>query len=90
MYMYMIVTVHVHLNINIFMMLQAARHYLREVKRLTQPRSYDLAEELLLWDFRRAGTLEQWDCISDRDVKGNSIARLEYNGKGGVGVISPS
>jgi len=70
---------HIHI-----MMLQAARHYLREVKRLTQPRSYDLAEELLLWDFRRAGTLEQWDCISDRDVKGNSIARLEYNGKGGV------
>ena len=58
------------------------RKYLREVNRVTKPRSYELGEELLLWDFRKGETLAQWDCISDRDVKGNSFASFQPNGKG--------
>jgi len=65
-------------------MLRAARKYIREVSRLTKPRSYELGEELLLWDFRKGETLAQWDCISDREVKGNSFASFQPNGKGRV------
>ena len=65
-------------------MLRAARKYLREVNRLTKPRSYELGEELLLWDFRKGETLAQWNCISDRDVKGKSFASFQPNGKGVV------
>ena len=65
-------------------MLRAVRKYLSEVRRATALRSYDLREELLLWDFRKAGTLKQWDCICDQDVKGYSQVALEPNGKGHV------
>ena len=67
-------------------MLQAARQalfkYLSEVKRATTPRPYDFGEELMLWDFTKDGTLTQWDCICDEDVRGHSTAALEQNGKG--------
>ena len=67
-------------------MLQAARkaltRYLTEVKRATTPRSYDLKEEMMLWDFTKDEVLAYWDCICDEDVHGHSTAALKSNGKG--------
>ena len=65
------------------LLLRTARKYLAEIKRATSLRSYDLREELVLWDFRKEETMQHWDCICDRDVKGNSTAALEPNGRGG-------
>ena len=63
-------------------MLRAARRFIAEVRRASTPRAYDHREQLVLWDFRREGALQQWACLCDRDVKGFSRAVLEPNGKG--------
>ena len=63
-------------------MLRAARRYVREVRKATSLRSYDVREELVLWDFRQPDALRDWDCICDRDIGGYSSASLEPNGKG--------
>lgn len=68
-------------------MLRAAGRFLREVRRSTALREYDLGEEAVLWDFRKEGTLGDWDCICDRDVRGLSQATFDHNGKGCVAII---
>lgn len=61
---------------------RALQQYVSEVKHATTPRGYSFLEELVLFDFTKEGALEQWDCISDRDVGGGSHATLQPNGKG--------
>ena len=56
--------------------------YVAEVKRATSLKGFDYREEKMLWDFAEEGTIEQWDCISDEDLHGHSIAKFEPNGKG--------
>jgi hypothetical protein len=56
--------------------------YVSEVKRATSAQGFDYREQQMLWDFAEEGTLEQWDCISDDDVHGHSMAKLEPNSKG--------
>ena len=63
-------------------MLRAARRFITEAKRASTPRKYDYREELVLWDFRREGVLQEWSCLCDSDIKGHSRAVLEPNGKG--------
>ena len=63
-------------------MLRLARRFVREARKATSLRSYDVREELVLWDFRRPETLREWNCISDRDMGGHSAAYLEPNGRG--------
>ena len=53
-----------------------------EVKRATTPDAFDFRREQMLWDFAEEDTLEHWDCISDHDMHGHSLAKLEPNGKG--------
>ena len=63
-------------------MFRVARRFLREVRETTRLQSYDVREELVLWDFRRADSLREWSCISDRDMGGYSAVSLEPNGNG--------
>ena len=63
-------------------MLRVARRFAREVRKATSLQSYDVREELVLWDFRRPDSLREWSCISDRDMGGYSTASLDPNGKG--------
>ena len=63
-------------------MFRVARRFLGEVREATRLQSYDLREELVLWDFRRAYSLREWSCISDRDMGGYSAVSLEPNGNG--------
>jgi hypothetical protein len=65
-------------------MLLRVRRFLREVRKATRLQSYDVREELVLWDFRHSSSLREWSCISDRDMGGYSTASLEPNGKGGA------
>lgn len=65
-------------------MLRAARRFIEEVRRASTPRAYDYREQLVLWDFRSEGSLQQWDCLCDGDEKGFSRAVLEPNGKGSL------
>ncbi len=58
-------------------LVRAASKYFAEVKRATALRSLDPSEELMLWDFRKSATLQQWECICDRDINGYSRASLE-------------
>ncbi len=60
-------------------LVRVATKYLGEVKRATALRGLDVREELMLWDFKRSATLQQWDCICDRDIHGYSTADLEPN-----------
>ena len=66
--------------------LRAARRvvgkYVSEVKRATTPGAFDYREEQMLWDFAEEETLQRWDCISDHDMHGHSVAKFEPNGKG--------
>ena len=64
------------------MVLRAGRRFVEEVRRATALRSYQLAEEAMLWDFREPGALAGWECISDRELGGRSRATLEHNKKG--------
>ena len=61
---------------------RAWRKYLADVKKATTPSEFDYREQLVLWDFAEEDTLDQWECISDQDLHGHSMARLEPNGKG--------
>lgn len=56
--------------------------YVADVKRATTPRAFDYREELMLWDFTEEGTLDRWDCISDKDIGGHSLAQFQPNGRG--------
>ena len=49
---------------------------------LTKPNLVDYRHELMLFDFTKERTLENWDCLSDTDVDGRSIATFKPNGKG--------
>ena len=60
---------------------KALERYLAEVKRVTTPRPFDFREELMLWDFTKEET-NNWDCISDNDIKGFSNAQFQPNRKG--------
>ena len=61
---------------------KALEKYIADVKKATTPRGFDFRDELMLWNFTQEDTWKSWDCISDKDVKGNSIAQFEPNGKG--------
>lgn len=63
---------------------KAIGKYVAEVKKATTPAAFDYREQKVLWDFAEEDTLEQWECISDRDMHGHSMARLQHNGKGDV------
>lgn len=56
--------------------------YVSEVKSATTPEAFDFRREQMLWDFAEEDSLEHWDCISDHDMHGLSLAKLEPNGKG--------
>ena len=63
-------------------MQRALQRYLAEVRHATTPRGYSFSQELVLFDFTKEEVLNQWDCISDKDVGGRSHANLGINGKG--------
>lgn len=63
-------------------MFRAVSKFLTEVRGATSNKVYDVTKEAVLWDFRKEGAVEQWDCITDKDVHGFSQASLEPNGKG--------
>lgn len=63
-------------------MLRQVWRFVREVRKATSLQSYDVREEVVLWDFRRSHSLREWNCISDKDMGGYSAASLEPNGKG--------
>ena len=67
-------------------MFRAVSKFLTEVRGATSNKVYDVTKEAVLWDFRKEGAAEQWDCITDKDVHGFSQASLEPNGKGMVHV----
>ena len=69
-------------------MLRVARKFLRDVRKATSLQSYDVREELVLWDFRQADSLREWSSISDKDLGGYSAAFMEPNGKGHSTFIS--
>lgn len=66
---------------------KALGKYVADVKKATTPAAFDYREQQMLWDFAEEDTLEQWECISDKDMHGLSMARLEHNGKGDAKVI---
>lgn len=60
-------------------MIRAAQRWWKQVLRA---QSYELSEELVLWDFRQPDSLREWNCISDKDIGGYSSVSLGPNGKG--------
>lgn len=64
-------------------MFRAARRFVREAQKATSlQQSYDVREELVLWDFKQSDTLQQWNCICDKDMGGYSSVSFGPNGKG--------
>ena len=61
---------------------QAAKKFVSQVKHASTPRGYSFKQELILWDFTNTGTIDAWDCMSDRDIGGQSFSSLQPNGKG--------
>lgn len=55
--------------------------YVREVKEVGEVK-LGPHKELMLWDFTKENTLKHWDCISDADIDGHSLAVLEPNKRG--------
>ena len=68
-------------------MYRVARRFLEEIRKATSLQSYDVRQELVLWDFKQLESLREWNVIRDRDVGGYSSASLEPNGKGTTRVV---
>ena len=56
--------------------------YIADVKRATTPGSFNIAEELTLWDFTKRESLQHWTCRCDEEIDGHSKAKFEPNGEG--------
>ncbi len=63
-------------------LVRALQRYVAEVKHATSLRGYDFLQELVLFDFTKEDALNQWECISDKDIGGQSHAALQPNGQG--------
>ena len=61
---------------------KAFEKYVADVKKATTPRAYNFKEDMMLWNFTQENTLREWECISDKDIHGHSVAQFEPNGEG--------
>jgi NADH dehydrogenase [ubiquinone] 1 alpha subcomplex assembly factor 1 len=62
-------------------MLGAIWRYKEGIKKATALRNVDYNEEMMLWDFKCDEDVNKWDCISDREIGGQSKATFSLNKK---------
>ena len=67
--------------------LSAARKYIAEVQSASSFVRDTSRREKMLWDFSDPQSVEQWDCVSDAEMGGQSEASFQGSAKGVVLVL---